>query len=167
MDASIGPYLKDALVALASVSVVLWTGALVLKTAFRIPSTWGIMGAMDLLQSSFVGAVLALGVSEDRYQAVVLCFLAFYALVYGLTFLAFHPRFSRLLSHTWLRQADAGGRGSRWWYVASAVIFFSGGGSVLAWPTMKTAFIVTVAWMWIGMQIILTAYHAIDPKSEP
>jgi len=163
MDASaFSSDLKDAFVALAGVAGVVWTGALVLKTAFRLPSSWGIMAAMDLLQCSFVASVLALAVSATMYRLVAVAFVVFYAIAYGATFLSFIPAVE-----SWLvargaapdTQPDQNGARTRWLYVASAVLFFGFAVAIVIVPTREMAFAAAFVWFFVGMQGMLMAYH--------
>jgi hypothetical protein len=160
--------LKDAFIALASVAVVVWTGALVLKTALRIPSTWGVMSAMDLLQASFIVPIIALATPLGWYRILAIGFGLLYALSYALTLIQITPWAQPRLpaqARVWIRQADRDVPKARWIYAGSAVLFLSLVAVIAAFPTREIAFIASFVWFFVGLQMFLTAYHVVNPEA--
>jgi hypothetical protein len=150
--------LKDAFVALASVAVVVWTGALVLRQIRDAPSTWTLVGAMDLLQSSFVAALLALGVPSITYRPGGLIIVLLYLLAYGNTLVKFIP--SRLAQKPDEYKEKFKAKGSGVFYIISIIIFFVGVTAIIVSPTSQSIFLVSFFWFIIGSQAIYTGLHS-------
>jgi hypothetical protein len=151
--------LKDALVALASVAGVVWTGALVIRQISKTSSSWRLIGAMDLLQNSFVTAVLALGLPTIGFRSAALILLPLYLISYGFTLRTFDAAFRAKQSQAYQKAFAAMDQG-RDVYIWSIILFFAGALTIIALPSRGTAFGVTFLWFFVGFQLTLSAFHA-------
>jgi len=71
-----GPH--DALLGIANVAVVVWTGGFVLR-AWRVKATLPLMFGMDLLQIAFTGAIIVLLAPAVWLRSFALVFLIVYS----------------------------------------------------------------------------------------
>lgn len=150
--------LKEALIGLASVAVVVWTGCLVLRQIKSTPSSWTLVAAMDLLQASFVVSILAIGIPSNAYRAVGLAFIALYTVAYWYYFACFiSPRFLASQSPAFQATFKAKKNGSIW--IAATVLFFAGSIIIIAWPCREMVFVVAFIWFFLGSQVLYTSIH--------
>lgn len=149
--------LKEALVGLASIVVVVWTGALVLRQIKNASSTWTVIGAMDLMQSSFVVSILAVGLPSAAYRGVGVLFVTLYFVAYWFQLACFCPRFLALQKESYQQSFKMKGDGTI--YKWSVALFFIGAVVIIAEPTRQAVFIVAFLWFFFGSQVLYTQLH--------
>ena len=160
MDVQFTMDIKDAFLALASVGVVVWTGVLVLKTAFKIPSTWGVIGVMDLLQSSFIASILGLVLPPSWYQDTAIACILYGLFVYVPTIAAMKTRSDVSLGMN--VRAIKARPGAKWPYVFSAFLYFAVLNLLMFYREPLGLFIGCFVWFFVGLQLFLVAYHGLD-----
>ncbi|HTD37672.1 MAG TPA: hypothetical protein VK669_09165 [Candidatus Limnocylindrales bacterium] len=160
---------KEALIAIASVAAVVWTGGLI-AMQIRNQGSVSLIGGLDLLQTAFVGPTLALFAVGLPLRVITLMFALFYL------FQAVNR-----MRYAWnlRRQSRPGGtmtlpnRGTdpvgfraadaKMHYatltLVSLIFFYI---PVILWPSQKSVCIFAWGLTFIGMQMILTRLYSID-----
>lgn len=160
---------KDALIAIASVAAVLWTGGLITMQLRKGSIALG--NGLDFLQNAFMGTALALFVVGVPLRIVVLAFGIFYT-VKSLRELSQGVRLRRIARRQGPRTivitdlgaayAEPYGKASVQ-YSATTLLSMLGYVGVIVWPTQLSVCIFGWLMMYLGLQLILVRLY--DPKA--
>jgi len=159
---------KDALVAAASVAAVVWTGGLI--TMQLRNSGIVLIGALDILQNAFMGAILALFVVGVPLRLVVLIVFSFY-LIRTTNELAVALTLWRKSDHGATDTVLPSGIFPTSLLVRTSVrycvynyltlVFYC---FVILWPTQKVVSIFAWSALFLGMQMLLTRLYGTDDQ---
>lgn len=162
---------KDALIAIASVAAVVWTGGLITMQLKKLSTILG--NALDYVQTAFMGACFGLFATGVPLRCAVIVF----GLIYTIQSIA------SLVQSTWLlRRAKAGEvvfkhKNGIWYYTER----FAKGTRQYAWTTLASmlAYVAVFVWptqyamcwfgwglLYLGMQMILWQLYKIEKPLE-
>jgi hypothetical protein len=160
---------KDALIVIASVAAVVWTGGLITMQLRQGSIALG--NGLDFLQSAFMGTALALFVVGVPLRAIVLVFAIFYTiksvreLSQGMRLRGIARRegpMTIVVTNLGAAYAEPYGKASVQ-YSATTLLSMLGYVAVIVWPTQFTVSVFGWLMMFLGLQLILVRLY--DPQA--
>lgn len=142
----------QALIAIASVAVVIWTGGFIVRGWMR--TTGGLVAGMSFLQFAFFGAILTLLASPLTLRCAALAFFVYYLVFFG-----YHTKRLREVEGDALPVIPLlhvlSGRRDLFW-VGMQLIELAPFAIVFVWPESVVVAWVCLAMTFLGYQVMLT-----------